>query len=222
MAEMRALCLEDLDAEATRDSRFMQCVALVGSRGGLAFDAEGRLSWDREPALRAAELWVSADDRLMLRRPAGGLDVSVKVSRLGRELLVPRGKPVILKHGDTLQLAGRALRLHIHGVAPAVHAPQPYLSPAELAGAGLGRRVARAAAALALGTAVGAAGVGVAEAATPDQNDDVITVRDRPPDVAMPPQKPKKPKTPKTPKKPAKPKKPGKKKPAKKPAKPKS
>ena len=165
MPDPIALCLEDLDAEAGQPC-FVRCVALVGGEPGLALAGDGAIAWRGDQAA-AAGLKVSLDQRLVLLRPDAGPEVTVR--RGGRSLAVPAGKPVVLLDGDQLECAGRRLRLHVHGVAPAVAAPEA-LPPAEPAGR-LGRVARAAATALALGAAVGAAGC------------KTIEVRDRPPTV---------------------------------------
>ncbi len=171
-----ALCLEDLDAAPSSD-RYLQCVAASGSEPGLGLAADGAVLW-RELAL-ACELWVSADERLVLLRREDAPPVTV--SREGRALEAPAGRPVVLCHGDELRLGGRRLRLHLHGRATAVTAPRP-----------LRERVGQVAAALAVGALVGAAPV----PGSADPGPGPIEVRDHPPKpVAPPPPKaePKKP-----------------------------
>jgi hypothetical protein len=92
-------------------------------------------------------LWVSADDRLVLLRGAGADPVTV--SRGGRALEAPVGKPVILLDQDQLAINGRRLRVHLHGPAIEAHPPER-LSRSALA------RIARATVTtLALGAAFG-------------------------------------------------------------------
>jgi hypothetical protein len=139
------LCLEDMVAVRSPDAeRYLRCVALVGPQLGLGVDPQGNVTWRSADAL-AAELWVSADDRLILLRPAGA--PAVRLSRASRELDVPEGKPVVVLPGDLVAVGPRRLRVHIHGVAASVCAPAP-LSERALA------QVARAAAVLAVGAAV--------------------------------------------------------------------
>lgn len=165
MPEPLAICLEDLGAPLEAP-RFLRCVVVVGREPGLRLDASGAVVWQHEGG---AELWVSSDDKLILFRPADA--PSVMVSRSGRTLDAPTGKPVVLLDGDELTTAGRRLRVHVHGVAPLVHAPQQL--PAEALPRSTASRAA--AAALALGAALGAAGCGGA-----------VEVRDSPPTVAPP------------------------------------
>ena len=161
-----AVCLEDLDAAREAD-RYLRCVAVDGGEAGLSVDAGGAVLWRHEAG--AFDLVVSQDERLVLLRPEGGAPSTV--SRDGRSLEVPCGKPVVLLDQDRVDVGGRRLRLHVHGEAPDVHAPAP-LEPEQDSGAVA--NLARAAAtALALGAAVGAAGCKSLE------------VRDRPPTVPV-------------------------------------
>ncbi len=144
-----SICLEDLDAAAD-DERYLRCVALPGDdQAGLTLDADGKARWMPDGP-EAYELWVSADGRLALYRNTGAPPLLVR--RAGRSVEPPAQKPVMLLDQDLLQVAGRRLRVHVHGEADEIHEPR-FLSARSLA------RMARAAAAaLALSTAVGAAG----------------------------------------------------------------
>ncbi len=121
MPEPLAICLEDLDA-TDPDLRYLRCVALVGRRPGLRVDRRGDVTWCTGDEV-GCELWVSADDRLMLFRPAGA--VGVLLRRAGRSLDVPEERPVVALHQDSVEVGGRRLRLHVHGRAPSVQAPSP-------------------------------------------------------------------------------------------------
>ena len=144
-----AICLEDLDA-AVDDERYLRCVALPGDdEAGLTLDSGGKARWMPDGP-EAYELWVSADGRLALFRNAGAPLLVVR--RAGRSVEAPAEKPVMLLDQDLLEVAGRRLRVHVHGEAEEVHEPM-FLSARALA-----RRARAAAAALALSTAVGAAG----------------------------------------------------------------
>ena len=161
-----ALCLEDLDAEP----RYLRCVALAGRLPGLVLDELGEVRW-QEDGPAACELWVSADEQLILFRPEESR-VAVQLFRGGRSLLVPRGKPVVVLDQDRIELSGRRLQLHIHGEAPAVHAPAPLQpEPQERRGASL---VRAAATVLAIGAAVGGGAC----------KDKPIEVRSNPPAVS--------------------------------------
>ena len=92
MPEPKEICLEDL-AAASLGERYLNCVAVRGDEPGLALDAHGVVLW-RSDGPHACELWVSADERLVLVRPAGAPEV--RVTRAGRSLDAPEGKPVIL------------------------------------------------------------------------------------------------------------------------------
>ena len=168
MPKPLAICIEDAGAEPER--QFTQCVASVGREPGLGLDAQGAPVWK---AAGACELWVSADDRLVLFRPAGAPEATVW--RLGRSTWAPESKPVILRDQDEVTFAGRRWRIHVHGAAEEAHAPQPLFRKA----------FAPIAAALALG----AAACTPADAAHPAQ-DAGIEVRVAPPKVAMPRERP--------------------------------
>jgi len=137
----------------------------------------GTVLWQTDDDV-ACEFWVSADDRLILYRPADAAPVTVH--RAGRHLDVPAEKPVVLRDQDQVDVGGKRLRLHVHGQASAVTAPVPV----EPRTRSLGRAVRRAAAAVAIGSAVLAAGCG--DKKDDAQDDPPIDVRDQPPVVAPP------------------------------------
>jgi hypothetical protein len=139
-----AICLEDLDPPR-RAPRYLRCVAVVGRQPGLRVGGAGEVLW-RSDAGIACELWVSADDRLILFRTEGGAPITV--AREGRSLAVPTGKPVVLVDQDVFAVGSRRLRVHVHGPAARVSPPAPLR---ESRG---GRLVRAAAAAVALGAAV--------------------------------------------------------------------
>lgn len=145
-----ALCLEDLDA-TTGSRRYLQCVALAGGEPGLVLDERGVVQWCPTGA-GAVELWVSADDCLILFRAEGAIPVIVH--RTGRSLDAPVERPVVLLDQDRVDLGGRRLRIHVHGVAPAV-APPAWLDVSEPSSPTVHRA---AAAAVAVGVAVAGAG----------------------------------------------------------------
>jgi hypothetical protein len=159
------ICLEDLDLDP-EDERYMRCVALPGGEPGLALDCEGAVRWMPDGA--AYGIWVSLDQQIVLLRAAGTGPITV--TRGGRSLEAPASKPVVLLHGDWLQVNGRRLQVHIHGVTEHVHEPE------RLGRSALARMARVAATALALGAAVGA---GDASARAAGQAP--IEVRDRPP-----------------------------------------
>jgi hypothetical protein len=140
-----AICLEDL-APAPGSPRYLRCVAVVGRQPGLRVDSAGAVLWQGDADV-ACELWVSGDDRLILFRPEHGSAVTVR--REGRHLAVPVGKPVVLVDQDVFEVGSRRLRVHVHG--PASHT----VPPSPLKEQRRGRLVRAAAAALALGAAVG-------------------------------------------------------------------
>ncbi|MBW2535729.1 MAG: hypothetical protein JRI55_29825, partial [Deltaproteobacteria bacterium] len=112
------LCIEDRTASP---SRYTRCVALVGRQPGLRLDAAGDVCWQRED-VTALELWVSLDDRLMAYRRIGA--PPVRLQRGGRTFDLPPERPAVLLSGDDLTLGERQLRLHFHGWAESVHAPE--------------------------------------------------------------------------------------------------
>jgi len=151
-------------------------VAVPGRQPGLRLDTGGEVLWKSDEAV-ACELWVSADDRLILYRPEGA--AAVTVSRAGRSLEVPSGKPVVLIHQDQIDVSARNLRVHVHGEAPAISAPS-VLAPQQGTLAGLARAAAVAAT---IGAAAVAGGCGKDDAkARPP-----IDVREDPPDMAPEP-----------------------------------
>ena len=157
MPQPLALCIEDLSLPTPR---FVRCVAVGGRQPGLRIGLDGEVQWKPSGPI-GCELWVSADERLVLLRPSGAPEV--EVHRAGRSLVAPCDKPVMLLDGDELTLGGRRLRLHVHGEAPMVAPPAPLPMRS-------GAAAARAAAVLALGAAVVGCG----------RN---IEVRDNPPSV---------------------------------------
>lgn len=175
MPTPKAICIEDLRG-ADDASRYLRCVALAGRQPGLRLDREGTVLWRADEEL-ACELWVSADERLILYRPQEGAPVTVQ--RSGRSLEVPEEKPVVLLDQDQLQVGGRSLRVHVHGDAPAVHAPSPLEVPAPPSGgARLAQAASATAAALALGLSLGAQGC--------KSGPKEIEVRAEPPEVMTP------------------------------------
>lgn len=182
-----ALCIEDLTS-GNAGPAFMRCVAVAGRQPGLGLDAAGDIAW-KDPARLACELWVSADDCLILYRPGGASPVAVH--RAGRSLDVPFGKPVVVIDQDEVTVGGRRLRLHVHGVAPAVIAPSPLVQEPSLA-----NRIARAAAVVAIGSAAATGCIDVRdkppEPGPGEQSTNPpIEVRPQPPAPPPPPPKPK-------------------------------
>jgi hypothetical protein len=119
MPKPLAICIEDMDSES--ETKYMRCVALAGRQPGLRLDEAGRVLW-RSDESAACELWVSADERLILYRLEGALPITLH--RAGRSLEVPCSKPVVVIDQDRLDMGTRQLRIHVHGEAPAVAAPQ--------------------------------------------------------------------------------------------------
>lgn len=148
MPKPLAICIEDTGA-ISPNRRYLRCVALSGADPGLRVTDEGEVLWRTgDPA--AFELWISGDERLILyRRPEGA---RVVVRRDGRWLEAPAEKPVVLLDQDLVELGERRFRIHVHGAAPVVHEPSWLEDPTPKAAR---RPLARAAAALALGAALG-------------------------------------------------------------------
>ncbi|MBI5501771.1 MAG: hypothetical protein HY907_16125 [Deltaproteobacteria bacterium] len=175
-----AVCLEDPGARAEAE-RFLRCVAVPGRRPGLRIDPAGAVTWCSE-APAACELWVSADDKLMLFRPEAA--VAVRLRRAGRVLDVPEAKPVVLRTGDEVTVDRRTLRVHLHGEVSSVVAPSP-LPAAERPGS-----LRRAAAVVAIGAAAFAPGCGGSSAGTraPDPEPADASVAVEPADAAVAPE----------------------------------
>ncbi len=146
MPKPMAICIEDVDAKS-EETRFLRCVAVCGREPGLRVDATGKVLW-RSDDKAACELWVSADERLILYRPEGA--PPVRVSRAGRGLDVPFGKPVVVIDQDEVDVGAKRLRLHVHGEARTVAAPS-FFAPEQGRSSGL---IKAAAAAVALGSIV--------------------------------------------------------------------
>jgi hypothetical protein len=159
------ICLEELTNPSVEE-RFIRCVALAGGEPGLALDRAGAVRWMPTGAADYG-LWVSADERLILLR-AEGAD-PIMVSRAGRGIEAPAGKPVVLVDQDLLEVNGQQLRVHVHGVAAEIRPPE------RLSSSALAKIARAAAAALAFGIASGAS------AAPPPGAPEPIQVRPRPP-----------------------------------------
>ena len=170
MPEPLAICIEDLGA---RDpgGRYLRCVAIPGRRPGLRVDRAGQVLWKSDEAV-ACELWVSADDRLILYRPSGAAPVACR--RDGRSLEVPEERAVVLLDQDCIDVGSKRMRVHIHGTATAIRPPA--LLPASR-GSGFGR------------TAAAAVALGAALAATDCKKDGPpvnIEIRTEPPKIEVP------------------------------------
>ncbi len=125
MPKPLAICIEDVGSQSK--TRYMRCVALPGRQPGLRLDETGQVLWRSDEGV-SCELWVSADDRLVLYRPEGAPAVSLH--RAGRSLDVPCGKPVFVIDRDEVDVGSRHLRIHVHGQAPSIAAPSPLPSRA--------------------------------------------------------------------------------------------
>jgi hypothetical protein len=130
MVKPLAICIEDLDA-VSEASKYLRCVALPGLQPGLGLDEMGNVLWQAGDVL-SCELWVSADDRLILYRQEGMAPVVLR--RAERSLEVPHGKPVVVLDKDRIDAGPRHLRVHIHGAAASVAAPSPLPPRSPLAG----------------------------------------------------------------------------------------
>ncbi|HQK21234.1 MAG TPA: hypothetical protein PLJ27_27465, partial [Polyangiaceae bacterium] len=119
MVQPIALCIENLDAHTPKD-RYVCCVATPGYDIALGLDEKGGVIWREEERL-AHELWVSADQQLMLVRRTGR--PAIVVTRAGRSLSLPYDKPVVLLDCDRIDVQGVHLRIHIHGETDQVVAP---------------------------------------------------------------------------------------------------
>jgi hypothetical protein len=171
MPQPLAICLEDLDGRTT-SARYLRCVAVVGRQPGLRVDEQGTVLWKSDEGA-ACELWVSGDDKLILYRREGAPPVLVR--REGRALDAPAGKPIVLLDQDRFEVAGKRLRVHVHGRAPAVVPPSPL---PETSASSFPRA---AAAAVALGAVLGAADCKKDAEQTAD-----VEVRTTPPSIAEP------------------------------------
>jgi hypothetical protein len=165
------ICLEELD-RAGADDDLVRCVALPGGEPGLALDREGAVRWMPETP-EVCGLWTSLDGQLVLLRAPGA--AAARVERGGRAVEAPVGKPVILRDQDLIALGGRRLRVHLHGEAPAVHAPE------RLSRSAFARLVAAAAAAVTLGGAPAPGTAGPSGSQPPP-----IEVRQNPPGAPAP------------------------------------
>ncbi len=121
MVQPIALCIEYLDVRSRAD-RFLCCVATPGYDVALGLDETGQVVW-RDDARLAHELWVSADQQLMVVRRTGRPEIVV--TRAGRSLSLPFDKPVVLLDCDRVDVQGTRLRVHVHGATEHVTAPTP-------------------------------------------------------------------------------------------------
>ncbi|MHC4662277.1 MAG: hypothetical protein ACYS8W_11365 [Planctomycetota bacterium] len=184
MPEPKAICIEEIQPDAGK-SRFISCVALPGGQPGLGLDGECRILWKGGEAV-SCEIWVSADEQLILYRPEGARESRLK--RAGRSLDVPFSKPVVLVNKDEIVLAGKRVRIYIHGGTNVIHAPEEFVPQPSVV-----ERVKRSAAAVVLGSVVAVAGCvevpepkpsGTTGAGTQTSKSEPIEVRDMPPLLA--------------------------------------
>jgi hypothetical protein len=134
-----AICIENMREETT--PRFMRCVALPGRKPGLRMNNSGRILWQTDEAV-ACELWVSGDDKLILYRPEGAMPLALH--RAGRSLDVPFEKPVVIIDKDEIDIGKERFRIHVHGNAPSVVAPSPYVPTRAPSSSGLAKAAAAA------------------------------------------------------------------------------
>jgi len=160
-----AICIEDLDAQPR--IKYLRCVALPGRQPGLRLDEAGRVLWQSDDGV-SCELWVSADERLILYRPAARAPVTLH--RAGRSLDVPCGKPVVVVDQDQVDVGSRRLRIHVHGHTSTVAAPSPLPARSRP----FGRLAQAAATAAVIGAFTTAGGC------------TIIDIIDNPPEVAAP------------------------------------
>lgn len=120
MPKPLAICIEDLEPQP--ETKYLRCVALPGRQPGLRLNNAGYALWQSDDDA-SCELWVSADDRLILYRPEDKSPVTLR--RAGRSLDVPLGKPVVVLDKDQIDVGTRRLRVHVHGQTTSVAAPSP-------------------------------------------------------------------------------------------------
>ncbi|MBU1219035.1 hypothetical protein KKF34_06170 [Myxococcota bacterium] len=116
-----AVCLERVNPKPG-ENRFVQCTVITGAETGLGLDEHGNATW-RDMASTVAEFFISADDRVMFLKTEKCTGEAI-VSREGRSLAAPVNKPVVIIHGDTIKIADRILKIHLHGQTEYIHAPQ--------------------------------------------------------------------------------------------------
>lgn len=118
MPEPLSLCIEDIDLES--DSRYTRCVAVPGRQSGLGLNDKGMVIWKNNQDI-ACELWVSADNQLVLYRPEGA--ESLIVRRGDRHLEAPFDKPIIILNQDQVDIGTKHLRVHVHGASTSIFPP---------------------------------------------------------------------------------------------------
>lgn len=190
MSKPLAICIENLNARS-HSSRYLRCVALPGRQAGLRLDRKGKVQWMQEDMV-ACELWVSADDRLILYREEGM--EPIQVQRAGRSLDVPFSKPVVLLNQDQITIGDQTLRVHIHGEARVVSPPSYFpINPGAVS------RLTKAAGTAAIVGALIATGscteptieirdfppIVVTQETTPVTPSPTIEVRDFPPEIVI-------------------------------------
>jgi hypothetical protein len=174
MPEPLAICLEDMDPQT--ETKYLRCVALPGRQPGLRLDEAGHALWKSDDSV-SCELWVSADDRLILYRSAP--EASVTLHRARRSLDVPLGKPVVVLDKDQIDVGAKRLRVHVHGQTTSVAAPSPLPSSSKPGSHG---RLTQAVAAAAIIGAIAITGCNDTDAAATH----AIDVIENPPEPAAP------------------------------------
>jgi hypothetical protein len=179
MPKPLAICIEDIGSQSK--TRYMRCVALPGRQPGLRLDETGQVLWRSDEGV-SCELWVSADDRLVLYRPEGA--PAVFLHRAGRSLDVPCGKPVFVIDKDEVDVGSRHLRIHVHGQSPSIAAPSPL--PSRLRPFSHLAQAATAAAIVGAVTAFGCSEIEVRDEPPVEvQPTPTVEVRDDPPTVVV-------------------------------------
>lgn len=119
-----ALCIENSPA-----AKYLSCVALEQAAPGLGLRADGSVTWeDGDVPIR---LFVDELGRLVLRHH--GERPLVHLIRDGRTIEAPPDETIPLLNLDQLLIVDQyraELRVHVHGPAAVVAAPQPVPMPA--------------------------------------------------------------------------------------------
>ncbi len=114
-----ALCIELVDAP--EKERYYKCTARSGREKGLSIRLDGTIGWC-EDGPTACDIWVSADQRLIAKRPIDSGDVHV--TRAHRKILLKEDFMATVLNRDELIIDGRRYRIHVHGVTEEVHSPR--------------------------------------------------------------------------------------------------
>lgn len=200
MKKPLAICLERLPASpAGNEPVFTRCVALPEDHPGLGLTARGEITWE-VASDDLVRLQVGREGGLVLCRPPGSPET--ELHRLGRARTLNETDQIDVLQGDVVVVGdGTAFRVHLHGVAPAVAAPEPLVVEPARQPSRSSKWTQVAAAAV-----IGAAGV-MGASGCDDGCERIIDipVRESPPsEVSMPPDAPP-PQTPPEPPEPPKP-----------------